>query len=110
MIFKNKGALAGASLEHCHSQLVVTSVVPISVWEEMTGALEFYNYRGRCIYQDLIDQELADGSRVVLESPLFAAVCPYASRFPFEVWVIPQAARQPLRDVARRRPGPTSPG
>lgn len=50
LIFKNKGA----SLEHSHSQLIVTPVVPISVWEEMTGALEFYNYRGRCIFCDMI--------------------------------------------------------
>ena len=42
MLFKNVGAAAGASLEHTHSQLIVTPIVPISVWEEMTGALEFY--------------------------------------------------------------------
>ncbi|MEM1063324.1 MAG: galactose-1-phosphate uridylyltransferase, partial [Planctomycetota bacterium] len=90
LIFKNKGAAAGASLEHSHSQLIVTSVVPISVWEEMTGALEFYNYRGRCIYDDMIRQEIADGSRVVLDTPGFLAFCPYAARFPFETWVVPK--------------------
>src|SRR5262245_33212800 len=71
LIFKNKGALAGASLEHAHSQLIVTSVVPISIWEEMTGSLEFYNYRGRCIYCDMIQQELATNSRIVLDTPNF---------------------------------------
>ena len=90
LIFKNKGALAGASLEHAHSQLIVTSVVPISVWEEMTGALEFYNYRGRCVYQDILDQELDDRDRVVMETADFAAVCPFASRFPFETWIVPK--------------------
>ena len=90
LIFKNKGALAGASLEHSHSQLIVTSVVPISVWEEMTGALEFYNYRGRCVYQDILDQELEDRDRVVLETADYAAVCPFASRFPFETWIVPK--------------------
>ena len=59
MIFKNVGAAAGASLEHTHSQLIVTPIVPINVWEEMTGSLEFFNYRGRCIYCDMIQQELA---------------------------------------------------
>src|SRR5262249_50135642 len=43
MVFKNVGALAGASLEHSHSQLIVTPIVPISVWEEMSGSLEFFN-------------------------------------------------------------------
>ncbi len=91
MIFKNVGAAAGASLEHTHSQLIVTPIVPISVAEEMNGSLEFYNYRGRCIYCDMIEQELATESRVVLSSEHFAVICPFASRFPFETWIVPKA-------------------
>lgn len=91
ILFKNVGDSAGASLEHTHSQLIVTPIVPISVWEEMTGALEFYNYRGRCIYCDIVHQELATGSRIVLDSPHFCAFCPYASRFPFEIWIVPKS-------------------
>src|SRR5258708_31499737 len=66
MLFKNVGPAAGASLEHTHSQLIVTPTVPISVWEAMTGALEFYNYRGRCIYCGIIPQKPATESRIVL--------------------------------------------
>jgi len=90
MIFKNVGAAAGASLEHTHSQLIVTPIVPIYVWEEMTGSLEFYNYRGRCVYCDMIQQELASEKRIVLDSPGFLALCPFASRFPFETWLLPK--------------------
>lgn len=90
MLFKNVGAAAGASLEHSHSQLIVTPIVPISVWEEMTGSLEFFNYRGRCIYCDMEQQELATESRIVLDTPHFTAFCPYASRFPFETWILPK--------------------
>jgi UDPglucose--hexose-1-phosphate uridylyltransferase len=90
MLFKNVGALAGASLEHTHSQLIVTPIVPINVWEEMTGSLEFYNYRGRCIYCDMIHQELASEKRVVLDTANFVAFSPFASRFPFETWILPK--------------------
>jgi UDPglucose--hexose-1-phosphate uridylyltransferase len=90
MLFKNVGPAAGASLDHTHSQLIVTPIVPISVWEEMTGSLEFFNYRGRCIYCDMVQQELASERRVVLDTPHFTAICPYASRFPFETWIIPR--------------------
>lgn len=90
MIFKNVGAAAGASLEHTHSQLIVTPIVPINVWEEMTGSLEFYNYRGRCVYCDMIQQELASEKRIVLDAPGFVAFCPFASRFPFETWILPK--------------------
>lgn len=90
MIFKNVGTAAGASLEHSHSQLIVTPIVPVNVWEEMNGALEFYNYRGRCIFCDIVHQEQGTAKRVVLDTPNFLAFCPYASRFPFETWILPK--------------------
>ncbi len=90
MIFKNVGAAAGASLEHTHSQLIVTPIVPINVWEEMTGSLEFFNYRGRCVYCDMVQQELATEKRIVSDTPGFLAFCPFASRFPFETWILPK--------------------
>ena len=82
MLFKNVGSAAGATLEHTHSQLIVTPIVPNNVWEEMTGSLEFYNYRGRCVYCDMIQQELAFENRIVVEEPGFVAFCPFACRFP----------------------------
>ena len=100
---------AGASLEHTHSQLIVTPIVPISVWEEMTGSLEFFNYRGRCIYCDMVQQELAGEKRIVLDTPHFTAFCPYASRFPFETWIVPKAHSSHFENIpkpARRRPRP----
>jgi len=102
LIFKNKGAPAGASLDHAHSQLIVTPVVPISVWEEMTGALEFYNYRGRCIFCDMIQQELAAGDRVVLDTPGFVVFCPFASRFPFETWILPKRHSSQFENIPRQ--------
>jgi UDPglucose--hexose-1-phosphate uridylyltransferase len=90
MLFKNVGIAAGASLEHTHSQLIVTPIVPVTVWEEMTGSLEFFNYRGRCIYCDMIRQELSVDKRIVHDSTHFAAFCPFASRFPFETWILPK--------------------
>src|SRR6201993_4067312 len=71
MLFKNVGAAAGASLDHTHSQLIVTPIVPINVVEEMSGSQEFYRYRGRCIYCDMVYQELSGEKRVVLDTPSF---------------------------------------
>ena len=90
MVFKNVGAAAAASLEHSHSQLIVTPIVPINVWEEMTGSLEFFNYRGRCIYCDMIHQELGTEKRIVLDTPNFVSFAPFAGRFPFETWILPK--------------------
>src|SRR5437867_1222647 len=90
MIFKNVGLAAGASLEHSHSQLIVTPIVPVNVWEEMNGALEFFDYRGRCIYCDMVYQEISADKRVVVDTPNFLRFCPDASRFPFETWIVPK--------------------
>ena len=90
LIFKNKGAAAGATLAHSHSQLVVSPIVPITIRDELAGAEEFYRYRGRNIFSDMIQQELAEESRVIIDSPGYLVMCPYASRFPFETWIIPK--------------------
>src|SRR5262245_3994785 len=90
MIFKNVGAAAGASLEHSHSQLIVTPIVPVNVWEEMNGSLEFFDYRGRCIYCDMIYQEMSMEKRIVVDTPSFICFAPFASRFPFETWIVPK--------------------
>src|SRR5437588_88175 len=101
MLFKNVGAAAGASIEHTHSQLIVTPIVPINVQEEMNGALEFYNYRGRCIYCDIVHQELAAEKRVVLDTPHFVSLAPFASRFPFETWIIPKSHNSHFENIQK---------
>ncbi len=90
LVFKNVGPAAGASLEHAHSQLVATPWVPGSVAEEVSGAAQYFEREGRCVYCDLLRQEAALGTRMVLETPEFAAFCPFASRFPYEIWVVPR--------------------
>jgi UDPglucose--hexose-1-phosphate uridylyltransferase len=90
MLFKNVGLVAGASLEHSHSQLIVTPIVPVNVWEEMNGSEEFFKFRGRCIYCDMIYQELSMEKRIVVDTPSFICFAPFASRFPFEVWIVPK--------------------
>jgi UDPglucose--hexose-1-phosphate uridylyltransferase len=101
MIFKNVGAAAGASLEHSHSQLIVTPIVPVNVREEMTGAQEFYDYRGRCIYCDMIHQELGSEKRIALDTANFLCFAPYASRFPFETWIVPKRHNSHFENIQK---------
>lgn len=90
MIFKNQGEAAGASLEHSHSQLIATPIVPIRISQEMEGAIKYYEYKERCIFCDIIRQEISDSSRVVGLNDYFVAITPFASRFPFETWILPR--------------------
>lgn len=91
LIFRNEGKAAGASLSHPHSQLIATPVTPKRVKEELLGALDYYNYKDRCIFCDILKQEIEEHKRIVYENELFVAFCPFASRFPFEIWILPKA-------------------
>jgi len=103
LIFKNVGKEAGASLYHSHSQLIATPFVPIRISEEIRGAKEFFNYRGRCIFCDMVCQEREDGSRLVEESQEFVAFEPFASRFPFETWILPKCHGSHFEDIEKRQ-------
>ena len=93
LIFKNHGVAAGASLEHPHSQLIATPILPELVVEELEGAARYFRMKERCVWCDVVRQERRDGSRLVLEEEGFVAVAPFAPRFPFETWVLPTTHR-----------------
>ena len=90
MVFKNQGYRAGASLEHSHSQLIATPIVPKTINEELAGSKEYYNYKERCVFCDIIKQEGEDRRRLVLENERFISIAPFAARFPFECWLLPK--------------------
>ncbi|MFW5965974.1 MAG: DUF4921 family protein [Persicimonas sp.] len=88
--FKNHGAAAGASLEHTHSQLIALPVIPKRLSEELIGAKRYFLADEACVFCDIVDQELEDGARVVAHNEKAVVIAPYASRFPFELWVLPR--------------------
>lgn len=90
LLFKNHGEMAGATIEHTHSQLIALPIVPRQVVEELKGARDYYTLKERCIYCDIGRQELKEKTRLVQESEGFIIVEPFAPRFPFETWIIPR--------------------
>jgi len=90
LIFKNLGELSGASLEHLHSQLLATPILPATVAEELASAESYHQRRGRCLFCDVLAAELGTGERIVSETDEWVAFCPYASRFPWETWLLPR--------------------
>ena len=90
IIFKNFGKSAGASLEHSHSQLIALPVIPNRIYEELEGCLKYFEYKERCVFCDIIHQERTQHVRVVGENENFITLCPFASRTPFEMVVLPK--------------------
>lgn len=90
LIFKNYGAAAGASLEHPHSQLIGLPIVPSRVRGEARGAGRHHEFTERCIFCDMLDQEREERKLSIHEEGGFIAFSPFASRFPFETWILPE--------------------
>jgi UDPglucose--hexose-1-phosphate uridylyltransferase len=90
LLFKNQGHLAGASLDHAHSQLIALPVVPRQVLEEIEGARRHHDVKERCIFCDIVGQERKDRSRLIHENDEFVVFAPWAPRSPFETWIVPR--------------------
>ena len=90
IIFKNHGEAAGTSLDHTHSQLVGTAVVPSNIRKKLEEAARYYDDHGCCVYCDLIEEELSFGKRIVQDTEKFVVLQPFASRLPFETWILPK--------------------
>jgi UDPglucose--hexose-1-phosphate uridylyltransferase len=92
-IIQNYGRDAGASREHPHSQLFAIPLVPELVATELEGAQRHHTERGSCVFCDVLQEELRGGERIILENERFVVFAPYASRVPFEMWLMPKAHR-----------------
>lgn len=91
LIFKNHGRLAGAStMIHTHSDLIALPATPVRVKQKLGGAKEYYGYKERCLFCDIMQQEIEMGDRLIFQSDKFVVVAPYASRFPFEILILPK--------------------
>lgn len=89
-IFKNAGADAGMSIKHSHWQLVGLPIVSKRQITYEKTSKEYQREQNRCIICDMIAWEREQKSRICCETEKFVAIAPYASRFSYEVWLIPK--------------------
>jgi UDPglucose--hexose-1-phosphate uridylyltransferase len=90
IIFKNHGRAAGTSLEHPHSQLVATPIVPLTIRQRFEKAASHFDDDGTCVYCDILREGLRVPTRMIMETDRFVTFHPFASRAPFETWILPK--------------------
>jgi UDPglucose--hexose-1-phosphate uridylyltransferase len=88
-VSRNQGDLAGQDLKHPHSEVTATTFIPRRVGYELRSAQRYFKLKERCIFCDVLQQELMQDTRTVDWDDLFVAFCPFASRVPYETWVLP---------------------
>ena len=102
LIFKNYGKAAGGGhIQHARTQIIGTPVNLKRVKEELAGAKQYYEYKERCVFCDMLKQEIQAGKRVIAETRQFVALAAFASRFPFETWIVPKEHSCDFYKVAR---------
>ncbi len=91
LIFKNYGRLSGAStIAHTHTDLIALPATPIRIKMKLQASREYYGYKERCLFCDIIEQETEMKDRLVFQTQHFAVITPYAARFPFEIIIFPR--------------------
>ncbi len=92
-IFKNHGWASGTSLVHPHSQLVATPIITPYYHRRLDVAVDYFADNGACIYCDLLLEEMEKEKRIVAATPDYVILHPYASRSPWETWIVPRIHR-----------------
>lgn len=88
-VFRNQGRPAGQDLAHPHSEITATAFIPRRIGYELRSARRYYELKERCLICDIIRQELSQQARTVDFTGQFIAFCPFASRVPYETWILP---------------------
>lgn len=89
-IFKNHGELAGSYLLHPHSHILATPIMPARVSRQVVATRNHFAQKERCLMCDILNQEIRQAKRLVSMNRSFVAICPFASRFPYETWIVPR--------------------
>jgi len=90
MIIHNHGPEAAASIEHPHSQLFASSILPSYVEKELLGARKYFEENNKCVFCEMLKIEKENSQRIVYENEEFIVFTFFASRFPFEMWIVPK--------------------
>jgi UDPglucose--hexose-1-phosphate uridylyltransferase len=104
-IFKDYGSSAGQEFEHPSSQLTATTFVPRRVLYELRAGREYFEQKERCVFCDIIAQEIKQDQRVIELRGDFIALGPYAPRVPYESWILPRIHEASFERTGLIRPG-----
>jgi len=102
--FKNYGAPAGQDFSHPVSEITATTFVPRRVLYELRASRDYYLEKERCVFCDTLNQEMRENLRIVETFGGYVALCPFAARVPYEIWVMPRRHESSFERSVTSRP------
>jgi UDPglucose--hexose-1-phosphate uridylyltransferase len=98
-VIVNEGRVAGASIPHTHAQLYALPFVPAAIARERERFTAYSDRTaGRNLMEDLVQEEVRRGERVVAVDTEAVALCPFAARVPFHVQIVPRRPAPSFED------------
>jgi UDPglucose--hexose-1-phosphate uridylyltransferase len=86
-VFRTHGP--GLELDHAHSQIIALPFIPRPLVYELRAAKRHFDLKERCLFCDIVQQEMDYRVRTVDWDEHNLAFCPFASRTPYETWILP---------------------
>lgn len=102
MIIHNHGPEAGASIEHPHSQIFASAILPSYIDKEITGSKKYYEENQRCVFCDIAQNELKSQRRLIYENDDFIVFTFFAARFPFEFWIMSKKHSSKFEEISAK--------
>lgn len=90
ILFKNHGKAAGASLVHSHTQLMALPVIPNNVASQLESFEEHRSEKDRCLMCEILEKEVREGDRVVVNESGYMVLAPFAASSPFQLNIVPR--------------------
>ena len=100
LVFENKGEAVGVSNPHPHCQVYATNFVVKIIETEVNATQKHLRHTGRVLFEDVLDAEVKDGSRIVCQRDSAIAFVPYFGRYAYETFVAPKQAHASIADLA----------
>jgi UDPglucose--hexose-1-phosphate uridylyltransferase len=104
-VFENTGVAIGVTMPHPHGQIYAFPFLPPLAEREIASAVDYFAAKKACLYCDLLNAELAAGTRIVLGTPGFVAFVPYYARWPGEIRIYPRRHLGSLLDLTGEERG-----
>lgn len=104
LIFENKGEVIGVTMPHPHGQIYAFPYIPPKIKTELDASKRHFETHKRCLICDMVQEEVADGRRLVAGNSSWVAFVPFFARFPYEVHIVPREhcpSMKTMTDVQR---------
>jgi len=105
LIFENKGKEIGVTLTHPHGQIYAFPFIPPRPARELRSAKIYREKNGRCLFCDIVADEMKIRSRIVVENGEFVGFIPSWAHWPYEVHLYPKRHEESIAPLSPKTIG-----